>query len=137
MSKGVHCSPRTHRQTDTHKSKYRGHPFRVSGIFPSTYHLGLVQYDKTGTIFVFVSQSIVNEYLLNFHFRMPAYDQNKWFFLFFFVYLILCLYIFMSIVLATIYNNYKTNLKVSMFVVLSIEGIWYLLKIQSQYLLAK
>ena len=45
------CSPRTdrqthrqtHRQTDRHESEYRGHPFRVSGIFPSTYHQGSVQ----------------------------------------------------------------------------------------------
>ena len=29
--------------TDTHKSEYRGHPFTVSGIFPSTYHQGSVQ----------------------------------------------------------------------------------------------
>ncbi|XP_012942639.1 two pore calcium channel protein 1 [Aplysia californica] len=42
---------------------------------------------------------------------MPAYDYSKWFFIFFLIYLILCLYIFMSIVLATIYNNYKKNLK--------------------------
>ena len=34
----------THRQTDRHESEYRGHPFRVSGIFPSTYHQGSVQY---------------------------------------------------------------------------------------------
>ena len=33
-SKGVLCSPQTHR----HKSEYRGHPFRVSEIFPSTYY---------------------------------------------------------------------------------------------------
>ena len=31
--------------TDTHESKYRGHPFRISGIFPSTYHRGSVQYE--------------------------------------------------------------------------------------------
>ena len=30
-------------QTDRHKSEYRGHPFRVSGIFSSTYHQGSVQ----------------------------------------------------------------------------------------------
>ena len=30
-------------QTDTHESEYRGHPFRVSGIFPSTYHQESVQ----------------------------------------------------------------------------------------------
>ena len=33
-----------HRQTDTqthiHESDYCGHPFRVSGVFPSTYHQG-------------------------------------------------------------------------------------------------
>ena len=29
--------------TDTHESEYRGPPFRVSGIFPSTYHQGPVQ----------------------------------------------------------------------------------------------
>ena len=32
-----------HRQTDTHESENRGHPFRVSGIFPSTDHQGSVQ----------------------------------------------------------------------------------------------
>ena len=34
---------RTHRQTDRHESEYIGHPFRVSGIFPSAYHQGSVQ----------------------------------------------------------------------------------------------
>ncbi|CAG5119818.1 unnamed protein product [Candidula unifasciata] len=42
---------------------------------------------------------------------MPAYDRNSWSALFFVVYVIICLYIFMSIVLATVYNNYKKNLK--------------------------
>ena len=32
-----------HEHTHGH-SEYRGHPFRVSGIFPSTYHKGSVQY---------------------------------------------------------------------------------------------
>ena len=32
----------THRQTDT-QSDYWGHPFRVSGFFPSTYHQGSAQ----------------------------------------------------------------------------------------------
>ena len=40
------CSPRTdrhtHRQTHTRESEYRGYPFRVSGMFPSTYHQGSV-----------------------------------------------------------------------------------------------
>ena len=38
----------TDRLTDRHpgryESEYRGHPFRVSGIFPSTYQQGSVQY---------------------------------------------------------------------------------------------
>ena len=35
-----------HGQTDTHESEYRGHPFRVSGCFSSTYHQGSVQYER-------------------------------------------------------------------------------------------
>ncbi|WAR18392.1 TPC1-like protein [Mya arenaria] len=42
---------------------------------------------------------------------MPAYDESKWFALYFMTYLIICLYVFMSIVLAAIYNNYRQNLK--------------------------
>ncbi|KAH3852239.1 two pore calcium channel protein 1-like isoform X1 [Dreissena polymorpha] len=42
---------------------------------------------------------------------MPAYDESNWFALFFMAYLIICLYVFMSIVLAVIYNNYKENMK--------------------------
>ena len=38
-----HTDTQTDRQTDRHESEYRGHPFRVSGIFPSTYHQGSVQ----------------------------------------------------------------------------------------------
>ena len=34
-----------HTHTDTHESDYCGHPFRVSGVFPSTYHQGSAQYD--------------------------------------------------------------------------------------------
>ena len=34
----------TDRQTDRHESDYCGHPtFRVSGVFPSTYHQGSAQ----------------------------------------------------------------------------------------------
>ncbi|KAK3605493.1 hypothetical protein CHS0354_004046 [Potamilus streckersoni] len=42
---------------------------------------------------------------------LPAYDESNWFAIFFVIYIIICLYIFMSIVLAAIYNNYRTNLK--------------------------
>ena len=34
---------RTETQTDRHENEYRGHPFRVSRFFPSTYHQGSVQ----------------------------------------------------------------------------------------------
>ena len=33
----------TDRHTYTHESEYRGHPFRFSGFFPSTYHQGSAQ----------------------------------------------------------------------------------------------
>ena len=36
-----------HRQTDRHESENRGHPFRVSGVFPSTYHQGSDQLQIT------------------------------------------------------------------------------------------
>ena len=40
----VQTDRHTDTQTDRHESEYRGHPFRVSGIFPSTYHQGSVQH---------------------------------------------------------------------------------------------
>lgn len=42
---------------------------------------------------------------------MPAYNKNPWLCLFFIVFIIICLYIFMSIFLAVVYNNYRSNLK--------------------------
>ncbi|XP_013399007.1 two pore calcium channel protein 1 isoform X4 [Lingula anatina] len=42
---------------------------------------------------------------------MPAYDSNPLYAIFFISYIFICLYIFASIVLAVIYNNYKQNLK--------------------------
>ena len=42
----LHTDGRTDRQSD-----YCGHPFRVSGMFPSTYHQGSAQYKEvTGEI---------------------------------------------------------------------------------------
>ena len=62
----------THTHTDTHESEYRGHPFRVSGIFPSTYHQGLVQQKvKTGDSFHdfrrFLLQPVTKEWSNNNH----------------------------------------------------------------------
>ena len=34
----------------THESDYCGHPFRVSGVFPSTYHQGSSQYASRNII---------------------------------------------------------------------------------------
>jgi len=42
---------------------------------------------------------------------MPAYERSSWYALFFIVYVIINLYIFMSIVLAVVYNNYRRHLK--------------------------
>ena len=37
-------SENANKQTDTYESDYCGHPFRVSGVFPSTYHQGSAQF---------------------------------------------------------------------------------------------
>lgn len=45
--------------------------------------------------------------------RMPAYNVHRWYTLYFLTYIILNTYIFMSVFLAVIYNNYRKHLKVS------------------------
>ncbi|XP_071963405.1 uncharacterized protein [Antedon mediterranea] len=42
---------------------------------------------------------------------MPAYDKNPWNVLIFIAYIIICIYILMSIFLAVIYKNYRKHLK--------------------------
>ncbi|XP_003739242.2 two pore calcium channel protein 1-like [Galendromus occidentalis] len=42
---------------------------------------------------------------------MPAYAQSHWYAIFFFVYLLVCMYIFLNIILAVVYNNYKEHLR--------------------------
>ncbi|XP_041418615.1 two pore calcium channel protein 1 [Xenopus laevis] len=42
---------------------------------------------------------------------MPAYDHNPWYAIFFIAYIILNTYIFMSVFLAVVYNNYRKHLK--------------------------
>jgi len=42
---------------------------------------------------------------------MPAYDQYAFYSIFFIVFEVVCVYIFMSIFLAVVYNNYRKNLK--------------------------
>lgn len=43
---------------------------------------------------------------------MPAYNANVFFAVFFIVYILINTYIFMSVFLAVVYNNYKKYLKV-------------------------
>ena len=53
--------------------------------------------------------------------RMPAYDNNPWSSLFFVIFIIVCMYIFVSIFLAVVYKNYRKHLKVDCcYVVLNI-----------------
>ncbi|KAL7987266.1 hypothetical protein Chor_006185 [Crotalus horridus] len=42
---------------------------------------------------------------------MPAYDYSWWYSLFFIIYVIINTYIFMSVFLAVVYNNYRKHLK--------------------------
>ncbi|WAR19030.1 TPC1-like protein, partial [Mya arenaria] len=42
---------------------------------------------------------------------MPAYDSNKWYCLFFTIYIILCLYLMLNILLAVTYNSYRECMK--------------------------
>ncbi|KAG8444087.1 hypothetical protein GDO86_009319 [Hymenochirus boettgeri] len=42
---------------------------------------------------------------------MPAYDYNAWYSIFFIAYIVLNTYIFMSVFLAVVYNNYRKHLK--------------------------
>ena len=52
---------------------------------------------------------------------MPAYDNNPWSSLFFVIFIIVCMYIFVSIFLAVVYKNYRKHLKVDYrYVVLNI-----------------
>ena len=43
---------------------------------------------------------------------MPAYNFNWWYCLYFITYTIINTYIFMSVFLAVVYNNYRKHLKV-------------------------
>lgn len=44
---------------------------------------------------------------------MPAYEFCCWYSLFFITYIIINTYIFMSVFLAVVYNNYRKHLKVT------------------------
>eukprot|EP00794_Sanderia_malayensis_P020401 gene20401-22414_t len=42
---------------------------------------------------------------------IPAYNSNNWYSLYFVIYVIICMYIFVSIFLAVVYKNYRKHLK--------------------------
>ncbi|KAL7637747.1 UNVERIFIED_CONTAM: hypothetical protein RMT77_011356 [Armadillidium vulgare] len=42
---------------------------------------------------------------------MPAFDLSSWYVLFFMLFITLCFFIYMNIILAVIYNNYRKHLK--------------------------
>ncbi len=42
---------------------------------------------------------------------IPAYERSRWSAIFFIVYIVLNLYLFMSVFLAVVYNQFKENLK--------------------------
>lgn len=52
---------------------------------------------------------------------MPAYNSSFLFTIFFIVYILINTYIFMSVFLAVVYNNYKKYLKVWLFRVIPIS----------------
>ena len=49
LGQKVYPVARGRTDTDTHESDYCGHPFRVSGVFPSSYHQGSAQYQTLST----------------------------------------------------------------------------------------
>ena len=49
-----------HLRTDGHESDYCGHPFRVSGVFPSTYHQGSAQQQQYFSWEVLEKQSSIH-----------------------------------------------------------------------------
>ena len=61
----------THTQTDRHESEYWGHPFRVSGFFPSTYHQGSAQKS-----FFLMSQGSLNQKCASHVKRCALYDTT-------------------------------------------------------------
>lgn len=51
--------------------------------------------------------------ILIFCIRMFVYDNNVWFSLFFVIFIVVCMYIFVSIFFVVVYKNYCKYMKVS------------------------
>lgn len=58
------------------------------------------------------TQEVMHFSILFHHCRMPAYNSSSFFAVFFILHLLVNTYIFMSVFLAVVYNNYKKYLKV-------------------------
>ena len=55
---------------------------------------------------------------------MPAYDSNAWSSLFFVIFIVVCMYIFVSIFLAVVYKNYRKHMKVSVLATMHGKCTW-------------
>ena len=65
------------RYTDRHEGWYRGHPFRVSRILPSTYNQGSVQYVKEQDVTMLLRQDIRNQCAPKFS-QVMKLKKNTW-----------------------------------------------------------
>ncbi|XP_048585787.1 two pore calcium channel protein 1 isoform X3 [Nematostella vectensis] len=65
----------------------------------------------TDYLYVYFSLYVLTTTANNPDIGMPAYDYSEWSAWFFVVYLVLCMYIFVSIFLAVVYKNYRKHLK--------------------------
>ncbi|OQR74125.1 two pore calcium channel protein 1-like [Tropilaelaps mercedesae] len=73
---------------------FDGTPYLTQGFFENFY-----------TLYVLVTSANNPDVM------MPAYYRSRSYFIFFFLYLIICMYIFLNIILAVVYNNYKEHLR--------------------------
>ena len=57
---------------------------------------------------------------------MPAFDLSTYYVIFFVVFLVVCFFIYMNIILAVIYNNYRKHLKVGVVHMFQCQMQWYI-----------
>ena len=85
--------------------------FEERSSFHNTLRLKIIIRSK-GKFGENLNSLLIYFYLYFFFNRMPAYDNNPWSSLFFVIFIIVCMYIFVSIFLAVVYKNYRKHLKV-------------------------
>ena len=72
-----------HLHTGRHESDYCGHPFRVSGVFPSTYHQGSAQlhiivFQIENIIFFFFSKFSFLRFFIGIFRFFSLYNTSNW-----------------------------------------------------------